>query len=74
MMPMTLLAYDQNSRFSDYSGVLPVTKEQIVGGKYIIGLCGMVLAELLRRRSAGGGKPALDSCDDALLWFRRWFR
>ncbi len=34
--------------------MLPVTKEQLVGSKYIIGLCGLVLAELLRRRSPGG--------------------
>ena len=47
ILPMTLLAYDQNGRFSAYCAALPVTKEQIVGGKYIIGLCGMVLAELL---------------------------
>ena len=47
ILPMTLLAYDQNSRFSAYSAALPVTKEQIVGGKYLIGLCGMALAELL---------------------------
>lgn len=47
MSPMTLLAYDQNSRFSAYCAALPVTKEQIVGGKYLIGLCGIVLAELL---------------------------
>ena len=47
MLPMTLLAYDQNSRFSAYCAALPVTKEQIVGGKYLIGLCGMALAELL---------------------------
>ena len=47
MPPMTLLAYDQNGRFSAYSAALPVTKGQIVGGKYLIGLCGMVLAELL---------------------------
>ena len=44
---MSLQAYDQNSRFSAYSAALPVTKEQLVGGKYLIGLCGMVLAELL---------------------------
>ena len=43
MLPMTLLAYDQNSRFSAYCAALPVTKEQIVGGKYLIGLCGMAL-------------------------------
>ena len=47
MLPMTLLAYDQNSRFSTYCAALPVTKEQLVGGKYLIGLCGMALAELL---------------------------
>ena len=47
MMPMTLLAYDQTSKFNEYSAALPVTKGQIVGGKYLIGLCGMVLAELL---------------------------
>ena len=44
ILPMTLLAYDQNSRFSAYCAALPVTKEQIVGGKYLIGLCGMALA------------------------------
>ena len=47
ILPMTLLSYDQSGRFSAYSAALPVTKEQIVGGKYLIGLCGMVLAELL---------------------------
>ena len=47
ILPMTLLSYDQSGRFSAYSAALPVTKEQLVGGKYLIGLCGMVLAELL---------------------------
>ena len=47
ILPMTLLVYDQNGRFSAYSAALPVTKEQLVGGKYLIGLCGMALAELL---------------------------
>ena len=47
LSPMSLLAYDQGSRFSVCSAALPVTKGQIVGGKYLIGLCGMVLAELL---------------------------
>ena len=45
MMPMTLLAYDQASKFSEYSAALPATKEQLVGCKYIVGLCGLVLAE-----------------------------
>ena len=45
MMPMTLLAYDQTSKFNEYSAALPATKEQLVGCKYIVGLCGLVLAE-----------------------------
>ena len=53
MMPMTLLAYDQASKFSEYSGVLPVTKEQLVGSKYIIGLCGLVLAEIFAAAALG---------------------
>ena len=44
LSPMSLLAYDQSSRFSICSAALPVTKEQLVGGKYLIGLCGMALA------------------------------
>ena len=47
ILPMSLLAYDQSGRFSAYSAALPVTKEQLVSGKYLIGLCGMALAELL---------------------------
>ena len=44
MSPISLLAHDQGSRFSVCSAALPVTKEQLVGGKYLIGLCGMALA------------------------------
>ena len=47
MLPMTLQAYDQNSRFNQYSTALPVTKGQLVGCKYLIGLSMMLLAELL---------------------------
>ena len=69
MMPMTLLAYDQASKFSEYSAALPVTKEQLVGSKYIVGLCGLVLAE----------QPlAWQACTGQLwtmrLWFPRWCR
>ena len=56
MSPMSLLAYDQNSRFSAYSAALPVTKGQIVGGKYLIGLCGMALAELLSMAALAGAQ------------------
>ena len=53
MMPMTLLAYDQTSKFNEYSAVLPATKEQLVGCKYIIGLCGLVLAEVFAAVALG---------------------
>jgi len=38
MIPVNLLAYDEQSRFNLYSGTLPYTKAQIVSGKYLIGL------------------------------------
>lgn len=38
MIPVTLLGYDERSRWMQYSGVLPYTKEQIVSSKYVIGI------------------------------------
>lgn len=38
MIPVNLLAYDDRSRWTQYSGALPYTKTQIVSSKYIIGL------------------------------------
>ena len=38
MIPVTLLALDERSRWMQYSGTLPYTKTQIVSGKYLIGL------------------------------------
>lgn len=38
MIPVTLLSYDEQSRWVQYSGTLPYTKEQIVSSKYLIGL------------------------------------
>ena len=38
MIPVNLLAYDERSRWIEYSGTLPYTKAQIVSGKYLIGL------------------------------------
>jgi len=67
MMPMTLLAYDQASKFSEYSGVLPVTKEQLVGSKYIIGLCGLVLAELFAAAALGVAQLHWAAVDSALV-------
>lgn len=38
MMPITLLGYDERSRWNQYSAVMPYTKAQLVSSKYIIGL------------------------------------
>ena len=38
MMPVTLLGYDERSRWTQYSATLPYTKAQIVSAKYLIGL------------------------------------
>lgn len=38
MVPVTLLGYDERSKWSEYLGVLPYSKAQIVSSKYIIGL------------------------------------
>ena len=39
MVPVNLLAYDERSRWLEYSGPLPYTKAQIVSGKYVLCLC-----------------------------------
>ena len=67
MSPMTLLAYDQNSRFSAYCAALPVTKEQLVGSKYIVGLCGLVLAELFAAAALGVASLHWTAVDHALV-------
>lgn len=38
MIPVTLLGYDERSKWCDYSGTLPYTKVQIVSGKYLMGV------------------------------------
>lgn len=38
MIPVTLLSYDEQSKWSQYCGALPYTKAQIVSGKYLVGL------------------------------------
>lgn len=37
MLPVTLLGYDERSRWNEYCGTLPYTRAQIVSGKYWIG-------------------------------------
>ncbi len=38
MLPVTLLSYDERSKWDIYSATLPCSKKQIVSGKYIIGI------------------------------------
>ncbi len=38
IIPITLLAYDERSHWTEYSGALPYSKAQIVSAKYLIGL------------------------------------
>ena len=38
MIPVNLLAYDERSRWMEYSGALPYTKAQIVSVKYLMGV------------------------------------
>lgn len=60
MIPVNLLAYDERSRWLEYSGTLPYTKAQIVSGKYLIGvivqgamLIAVGIAQAVRMHLAG---------------------
>ncbi len=61
MIPVNLLAYDERSRWLQYSETMPYTRAQIVSGKYIIGLCTqltvLIITGILQavRMSSGGG-------------------
>jgi len=61
MIPVNLLAYDERSRWMQYSGTLPYTKKQIVSGKYLIGLLAQITMLIVTgaaqalKMSVGGG-------------------
>ena len=38
MIPVNLLAYDERSRWMEYSGTLPYTRAQLVSCKYLLGM------------------------------------
>ena len=38
IIPITLLAYDERSRWTEYCGALPYSRAQIVSAKYLVGL------------------------------------
>lgn len=69
MIPVNLLAYDERSRWVQYSGTLPYTRAQIVSGKYLIGLSAQT-AMLLLTGAAQGIRRSIDSSihgDDVLV-------
>ncbi len=41
------VSFDENSRWDTYARTLPVTPEQIVGCKYLLGLCGVALGNVV---------------------------
>ena len=47
MLLMTLMAYDEQSKWTEYAGTLPCTKAEYVAGKYIIGLMGFLATALI---------------------------
>ena len=42
MIPVTLLGYDERSKWDQYCAALPCTKAQIVSGKYLIGMAAQI--------------------------------
>lgn len=68
MMPITLLAYDENDRWSAYAAALPLSRAAVVKARYLIGLLlGVLVAALctcatvLTVPTAGGVESALAS-------------
>ena len=60
VIPVNLIAYDENSRWTQYSEALPYTRAQIVSSKYLIGICIQlavmiltVIAQSVRMNMAG---------------------
>lgn len=53
MIPVNLLAYDERSRWMEFSGTLPFTKAQIVSGKYLIGLLSQVVLLMVTGAAQG---------------------
>ena len=46
-LPITLLTYDERSRWQEYCGALPYGKAQIVSVKYVVGLLSQCFAGVL---------------------------
>lgn len=59
MIPVTMLGYDERSRWLQYSGTMPYSKTQIVSAKYLIGLF-LEIAMLVIVAAAHGIKMYFD--------------
>lgn len=47
MLPVSLISYDERSKWNEYSGTLPYSKSQIVSEKYIIGFIAQIIVLIL---------------------------
>lgn len=47
LLPVTLMAYDERSKWTEYSGALPYGKGELVSAKYLIGILGQLSAIVL---------------------------
>lgn len=57
MLPITLMAYDERSKWTEYSGTLPYSKVEIVLSKYLMGIlvqAAAVLASVLIKIAVRG--------------------
>lgn len=57
MLPITLMAYDERSKWTEYSGTLPYSKAEIVLSKYLMGIlvqAAAVLASVLIKIAVRG--------------------
>ena len=47
ILPVTLIAYDEQAKWTEFAGTLPCTKSEYVEGKYVIGLMGFTATALI---------------------------
>lgn len=72
MLPITLLTYDERSKWQEYCGTLPYGKAQIVSVKYVVGLISQFLSgafALLIKAAASGFDGILPYLTLSLLGF-----
>lgn len=68
MIPPSLLAYDERSKWDLYSATLPVTRKQLVSAKYLIGLLVQLMFLLVTAVFQTGIMVARGSFSLSWLW------